>query len=232
MANHGLRKVTKSNDLIEASYHLSLNEQRLVLAALSRIDPRKKMSTGIKITAAEFAEIFEINPKYAYEALREGASRLYERSITRIRGAETEDTRWIDQKALSADGDAYAIIHFSSRIEPYLSQLSKRLYTTYAMKRITKLKSAYSMRLFEMMMQFNSTGFLVIKITDLRERLNLGKRYSRWHDMKKRIIDPTVVDLQRGSGLEIRYDAIKKGRAVHRLEFYFKPVAHKPVAIL
>jgi len=38
--------VTKSNDLIEAGYSLTLNEQRLLLVAISKIDPRKPMSQG------------------------------------------------------------------------------------------------------------------------------------------------------------------------------------------
>ena len=72
-------KVTKSNDLIEASYKLTLNEQRLVLLAIARLDSRKPMPNGkLTIRAVEFAETFAVEPKHAYAALEEAATRLYE----------------------------------------------------------------------------------------------------------------------------------------------------------
>ena len=40
-------KVTKSNELIEAGYKLTLNEQRLILAAIAQIDSRKPIKKDL-----------------------------------------------------------------------------------------------------------------------------------------------------------------------------------------
>ena len=68
--------VVKSNLLIQASYKQTLNEQRLVLLAVSGLDSRRpgirpgfNQVEGIKITAADFAEAWKIPPAEAYHAL-------------------------------------------------------------------------------------------------------------------------------------------------------------------
>ncbi len=41
--------VTKANDLISASYRLTLQEQRLLLAAIAQVDPRKPMPSKSRL---------------------------------------------------------------------------------------------------------------------------------------------------------------------------------------
>lgn len=55
--------VTKHNGLIEASYKLTLNEQRLVLLCISQLDPRKPLPKEnlFTITAKDFASMFGIS---------------------------------------------------------------------------------------------------------------------------------------------------------------------------
>ena len=216
-------KITKSNYLIEASYKLTLNEQRLVLAAIAKIDPRKPLPRGgIKISAAEFGESFDIDKGYAYEALREGAERLYDRSITKIQGAMRDDMRWIDRKATYYEGDAYVILYFTQHIAPYLTLLHKK-FTSYEMKKIAGLRSVYAIRLYEMFMRFKDNGEFVINLDEFKERLALGDKYKRWHDVRKRVIETAVQELEERVDLDIEWTPIKKGRAVVRLSFSFGP---------
>jgi len=57
--------VTKANDLISASYRLTLQEQRLLLAAIAQVDPRKPMPSKITVTAANFADIYGVPIRFA-----------------------------------------------------------------------------------------------------------------------------------------------------------------------
>ncbi|MFK0569727.1 replication initiation protein [Endozoicomonas sp.] len=52
--------IVKHNHLIEASYRLNLDEQRLVLACIAKIDPRvgKDFPDEITVTAQEFSHHF------------------------------------------------------------------------------------------------------------------------------------------------------------------------------
>jgi plasmid replication initiation protein len=75
--------VVKSNALIEASYRLSLNEQRLILACISQVRRDEPVTDKImySISASEFAKTCEIDPKTAYRELQSTALTLKRREV-------------------------------------------------------------------------------------------------------------------------------------------------------
>ncbi|MEB3881574.1 replication initiation protein [Pseudomonas guariconensis] len=97
--------ITKANDLISASYRLNLQEQRLLLAAIAQVDPRKPMPSKITVTAASFAEIYGVPIRFAYTNLKEAADSLYERDIQTFDGKNRTRIRWV-YKAAYAEGEA------------------------------------------------------------------------------------------------------------------------------
>ena len=62
--------VVKANNIIEASYQLSLNEQRLILAAIACIPKGEEVTdnTGYCVTRESFIEL-GVNPKQQAEKL-------------------------------------------------------------------------------------------------------------------------------------------------------------------
>ena len=76
--------IVKSNHVIEASYRLTLNEQRLVLACIQKIKKGQKIdpATPFVITASDFSDMFSVSLDRAYSELQTVADRLYERSVT------------------------------------------------------------------------------------------------------------------------------------------------------
>ena len=214
--------VTKSNHLIEASYRLTLNEQRLVLSSISRIDPRHPIPSAITITAKEFADTFSISENKAYEALEEAADRLFEReiSIFNDRGEKMMRKRWVEAVEYR-EGEGAVVLSFARHITPYLSKLNSR-FTSYKLKYVSHLRSIYAIRLFEMLMQFKNTGVMIIDIDAFRERLDLGQKYSRFSNLKARVITPAIKELKTINGLDVTYEAMKEGRTITRLKFDFK----------
>ena len=75
-------QIVKSNQVIEASYQLSAVEQRIVLAAISRI-PKSQPITDDELYPVSVNELqlLGVHEKTAYRDLKEGINRLYERSI-------------------------------------------------------------------------------------------------------------------------------------------------------
>lgn len=195
-----------------------------MLAAISKLDSRKELpKNGIRITACEFAETFRdaIDRKYAYEALRGAIRDLYERSITKIEGKRRRDTRWLSEKEEYESHDGHVTVFFSERIAPYLIQLNQH-FTSYTMKQISGLRSVYSIRVFEMLMRFRDLGFLRISLDDFKDRLEISPKY-KWHDTRKRVIEPAIAELKTRGQLDISFIPIKKGRAIVFIEFFFKP---------
>jgi plasmid replication initiation protein len=217
----GSRKnVTKSNDLVMAAYKLTLNEQRLLLAAISQIDPRKPMPRPISITAQDFSEQYGIPLKHAYEALKEATSALYERDIKTFDGRYKSRFRWVDRVDY-LDGGGETKLFFTVHVQPYLVHLNQR-FTTYELKRIADLTSTHSIRLFELLQQFRSTGFYRVSVAEFRELLELGPSYERYSNLKLKVIDPAIAELREKSGLLVELKTEKKGRAINRLTFTFR----------
>lgn len=216
--------VTKSNHLVEAGYRLSLNEQRLVLSAISKLDGRKPMprDNDFTITAQEFSSMFGVPIKQAYENLENATSRLYERDIKTYDGKHKtrERFRWVDGVKYW-DGEGKVTLSFSNKIIPYLTLLHTQL-TSYDLKQISNLNSSYSIRFYELIIQFKSTGERWINLDTLKERLELQNQYSRFFDFKKRIIEPAITEINYSTNITISWETIKKGRVITGLKFDIK----------
>ena len=221
MSNH---LVTKSNHLIEAGYKLSFNEQRLILIAITHIDARKPLPLGndFTITAAEFSEIFGIPIKQSYEVLEDASTRLYDRDIkTYDKLANTRERfRWVDGVKYW-DKEGRVTLSFSRHISPYLTLLHQK-FTSYEIKQISKLKTAYAIRFYELLIQFIQTGERYISLEKLRELLEINNEYPRFFDLKKRIIIPSIRDIVNSTNLLVEWDTHKEGRFIKGLIFIFQ----------
>jgi plasmid replication initiation protein len=219
--------VSKSNALVRASFKLTLQEQRLVLLAISKLDSRKShltprnSQTKVKITSIEFAETFGIDRKKAYEELRDATNELFERKITEINGKKTDKLRWVS-RATYHDGEGWAELSLSPDILPMLTLLREK-FTTYKLQKVANLRSTYSIRIFELCAQFSSTGLLRIDLDELIRLLDLP--YTRYTDIVRRVISPAVEELRAKSNLDIEWRPIKNGRAVKTIEFTFQESA-------
>jgi len=208
--------VSKSNDLISASYSLTVREQRLILAALSTIDPREKMPEQIVITADYYKAVFgSSNP---YRDMQIAAEALYDRSVRLQTESEKGDVRWLAEKWTShTDGKSggHVRLVFTRAISVYLSELRKR-FTTYAIHRIAKLETVYAFRIFEMLVRFSDTGWHRVSIPDLAKMLELPKSYQRASNLKARVLEVAKREINESSGMKIEYEIIyKKGKATH-----------------
>jgi plasmid replication initiation protein len=213
--------VTKANALIEASYNLTLNEQRIILACAAKLDGRNQMPKDavFVLSVEEFIDLFGSDPKNAYAEMEEAATKLYERDIRRIEGTTRKRLRWV-YMAEYKKGEGKVRLGFSPEIAPYLTMLHKR-FTSYKLEDVASLRSAYAIRLFEMLVQFSETGLFVISVADFKLRLGLDEKYDRFSNLKARVIDPAVKDLVTKTSLDIVWQGIKKGKTVERLEFRF-----------
>ena len=71
--------VVKSNRLIEASYRLSLNEQRIILFAISRVrrDRELHLEDVFDVHASDLVSFFGVDPKTAYAELIDVSKTLF-----------------------------------------------------------------------------------------------------------------------------------------------------------
>ena len=218
--------VTQSNDLIEAAQTLTLNEKRLVLCMVGKLDPRKPiLARGtVEIHADEFAELYGIESRgHTYEALEDAARGLYQRSIKTIRrgskGNVERAVRWV-WMAEYRQGEAKVILGPSPALLPYLTLLHER-FTTYQLRQIGGLNSFWAIRLYELLAQFRSMGTRAIPIDRFREMLDLTDKYDRIEALKRRVIEPAIAQINAETDLRVSWKFIREGRSVSAVSFVF-----------
>jgi len=213
-------KVTQSNKLIEASHTLTLNEKRLVLCAASLIDPRKPLPKDgyLTIRADTFADVFGLDVKHAYAALDDAATKLFNRDIRRYaKGKVVERMRWVFHVKYK-EGQGCVEMGFSPTILPHLTMLNKE-FTSYQLKQIGSLSSFYSVRLYELMSQFLKLGERECTLDQLRQMLDLGEKYQDVKDMRKRVLDPALKELNAHTDLAVVAEPRRKGRKIVGFSF-------------
>lgn len=207
--------VTKGNDLIAASYCLSVREQRLVLAAISTIYPKGEMPKEIVVTADFYSKIFGVaNP---WRDMKEATESIFTKYVEFSNDKVEGKFHWVKTIGY-ARNNGFVVISFHEALAPHLSFLSKR-FSSYDLQRIAKLSSTYSIRLFEMLAQWRASGRWTVKLDELRGKLGVAESYGKWGKFKERVLDASLKEINKHSGLRVEYTLGFLGRSVDSIEF-------------
>jgi hypothetical protein len=90
---------------------------------------------------------------------------------------------------------------------------------------VAGMSSAYAIRLFELLMQWGSTGQREVDVAWLKQTLMVEQGYERLDNFKKRVIDVALVQINAHSDLTVSYIQRKTGRNVTHFLFTFAPKA-------
>lgn len=207
---------------------LTLAEQRVLLACIAQIDTKQTLTENYRfeVTASGVADLAGLeNLSNAYRDLKKAAEKLYERSVI-IDDPDpdnpqitTRKTRWISSIDY-VPGEGKLVLSFSVGIIPYLSQLSRE-FTKYKLKHVARFESVYSIRLYELLVQWSSAGEREIEVEWLKHQFQVGDKYERVVDLKKRVIDPAVKEINEHSNLWVKYGQRKSGRTITHFQFQF-----------
>ena len=218
--------VVKSNKLIEASYRLSITEQQLVLFAICAA---RKTSTGLVedtmvfIEAKDFAEQFGLAQNNVY-ALLKGASDALQKREFELPAIDPTDGKpsiikvgWL-LRQMYRPGSGRVGITFHPDIAPYISRLEEK-FTAYRLEHVSKMSSVYAIRMYELLVQFVGLSTRTFELETLKTILGVADEYEVISDLKKRVLDVAVTQINKHTDLEIAYVQQKTGRKVTHLIF-------------
>ena len=202
--------VVKSNQVIEASYRLSVVEQRVVLSAIAKIPKMCEVSDDeIYTVSVQDLQALGVHEKTAYRDLKEAVNRLYERSISLDIDDKLIKMRWV-QRIEFTDNQGIIALRFSKDILPFISNV-KANFTQYMLSEVSKMQGAYSVRIYELLTQYKSVGERSIAIDDLRIMLDLGSRYKTTGNLIAWVIDPSIEEINEQTDLKIQQNPKKQG---------------------
>lgn len=228
--------IYKSNNLIESSYNLNLNEQRLIYLAVKKLKPlyiksnlkpsQLKTFAGtqefgdIRIYVNEFKKEFKLSGNSLYERLSDIAKNFFNNKIQYLKEDGTfVEKRWIitceyneKEKYISMTFHPDLILDllvFKSRYGELQYDISKNFKTTYAF------------RIYELLKNCTYKGVRRFELNDLRHKLAIydDNKYSSYSEFKRNVLTPSIKAINKNTDIEVTFDEIRYGRSVGAIEF-------------
>lgn len=213
--------VVKSNYLVEAPYKLSLQEQRVVFLMISMIKPEDKDFNFYRFSIKHFQQMVGVKGEGSYEKLKAITIKLRKRDliIHRPDGSELQ-TGWVS----SADympGEGCVELCFDPKLKPYLLGL-KEFFTKYSLENVISLRKAYSIRIYELLKQYEGIGERNIKLEELKEILGISNEYKLYGHFKSKVLLPTQRELCKKTDICFEFVEVKARRKVVSIKFVIK----------
>jgi len=216
-------KVTKANALIQKTrFSLTLQEQKIVLYVLTKIQPEDTDLTEYCFDIKEFCNICNIDAGGMYTSLKETLKKLSDRSFWAAIDEQGTETllRWI-QKPYVLHRRGQVKIQLDEDMRPFLLEL-KRQFTTYSLIYILGMRSQYSIRIYELLKSYQKLGKWEFDIDDLKRKL-MCENYIQWNDFKRYVLDVSMREINKCSDLLVNYELIKDGHRFSKIIFIIEP---------
>lgn len=229
-ANH---IVTQSNSLIDARYHepLTARQQKIVLSIVSMIQPADENFKTYEIRIRDFHEMLGLEGDPKYTELRIVTEQMLKKSleITREKGRLLQVNWFSSIEYFEHEGKME--FSFDPKLKPYLLDL-KKAFTSYRLSNVLSLKTAYAIRLYELMKKWQHLGKWEITIENLKGKFGISQdKYKQYGHFKSRAILPSVKEVNEKTDVEVTFKEIRKGRKVVKIEFTIKHCKEKEITI-
>ena len=221
--------IVKDNALMNASYNLSLVEQRLILLAIIEARESGKginANNPLIVHAETYINQFGVHRNTAYQALKDACKDLFARQFSyqekNTRGNTRHVTsRWVSQVAYN-DKEAAIDLIFSPIVVPLITKLEEQ-FTKYDIEQISDLSSAYAVRLYELLICWRSTGKTpVIELDEFRKRIGvLDTEYKLMAQLKERVLNLAIQQINEHTDIIANYEQHKAGRVITGFSFTF-----------
>lgn len=213
--------VVKSNLLVEASYKLTAQEQRVILTLTSKIRPDDEDFKEYSISVKEFAQMIGVSLNGRYEDVKDITKKLIGRVFTIYEPTGPLQLAWLSS-AKYLEGEGTVSLRFDPGLKPYLLQL-KDCFTKFSLTLALRLKSSFSIRIYELLKQYESIGVRTFLLSELKETLGIsGDQYKLYGHFKAKVLQVAYEELAAKTDLAFDYEEIKVGRGVGKIRFIIK----------
>lgn len=212
--------VVKSNDLVNARYDWTMLQQRMVLMMIAQLDMDDEDFGTQRVDVADLVDRSGLSGKAYYERAAEAAHVLLDQKIY----VKTDAGRWRGYNLLSyvEAHPGHVLARFNPDMRPFLLQL-KRRFTRYMLQHVLRFQSPYSVRIYEMAMQFADIGHRTLRLGDLRETLGVAEKYPRFYDFKRRVLDQATKEIRRFTEVVVSYEITREGRSPTHVKLSVRP---------
>lgn len=207
-------RVITSNKFIEAVYKIDLREKKILTAMINTVQKIGDRAT-YECSAMDLARSAGIDTSSVYRDIRNIMDKLTDIKIKIINDQEEyfEFFRFVDNAKYN---EGLLNFKLSDEFKECIFKL-ERQFTKYLMKNVRPMKSVYSIRLYELLKQYESIGSRSFEIKELITLLQSPEyRYSL---LDHNVLKKAKEEINTHSDIKISYKPKRKGRAYQSIEF-------------
>lgn len=222
-----IKLIRKANEFVEARYKFDIWETRVFAYMLTLIKYTDKEFAEYKINVGDIVKEFDLNKGgFVYEEIKKASEKLLTKRVqierTTAEGiAEIVDTYLVVSTARpkEATKDNYIKLRFHSDLKPFLLELKQR-YLVYDIRNILSLTSIYSIRLFELLKQYQKIGKRRFLVDELKLALSIEPdEYTLYGHFKNRIILKAQKDLLEHTDIYFEFEEETEKKRVIAITF-------------
>lgn len=225
--------VVKGNELIQNNrFELSLPEQKTIAFICSMIKPLSKKD---KINSIPYQLDYEFNIRdYCkicgidynngnnYAEIKKTLQKLSDRSmwVTFPENPNEEVLcRWL-AKVRTNKRSGIAHVKLDEDLVPYLFELGQR-FTQYQLYNILAMKSAFSVRIYELLKSYAFQKSKTFELDELKCLLMVNdvKSYNNFNLFKTKVLEKAQEEINELTDIRIYFEPITKGRKVIKIKF-------------
>ena len=229
--------VKQANELTEAAYYLSLKAKRVLWLCLmqtyftaSSTDDSDKPDVVLgdavfKVSVAEYATVFGVTRNQAVKDVKDGVIELSRSSVVFYPKEGRYDCvarPWLTEAGNRSTRGVWEI-EFNHKLLPYIYGLTSQ-FTTYSLHDCGSLRNPRTIRLYESLCLFKSTGLWITNHAWLNERFVLPESQQKnLAELRRSFLDPALKQINEKTPLKASYSIDSNGK------FIFS-VINKPLA--
>ncbi len=231
--------VAQANKLIEARYTVTKNEQLLLVAMISLINPNDKEFLTFRVGSEQIAELLNLDKKSALREFEKIIDRLMSRVIKVNTDKGWRRFNWIHSAELENN---VVSLKFHDDLKPYLLELKNTgNFTQLRLGMVVHFRSVYTIRVYQLLKEYNSKRMNDFEFTlDKFRKIMLGdkaKTYPLYKNFRNYILDVAKRELDAKdpetglykSDLTFDLETRRTGRKISHLKFIIKKQKTAPV---
>jgi plasmid replication initiation protein len=213
------QQIRQHNALTTAYYNYTELQMDLMMFLISKL----RSTTDDLVYHLPVLELSDLTGKsYNYNYLQSATEDMGSRMF-KVKTGKGLKQVWMFQSVNYADGSGSIEMRLSQDILPYLFDL-KSNFTTYEIHAALKLSSKYAKRIYPMCSQWKDKDATpIFELHELKEILGLvdGKKelYPLYANLKKRVLDISIDQINQLTDLHLELVEVKKGRAISAIGF-------------
>lgn len=227
--------VVQANNLIGGKQALKLNSAKLIRSAIMQVVRDDEELKPYIITVKELAELLGVSASNVYRDVEEITDDIIKNPVYVKEEIVGKSIKWIKIPWVSKceyNSDIGVAIKLNEELKPFLINL-KEHYTQYTLQEVLTMKSVYAIRIFEMLQSKIMSRMLPkdgtdieISVQEIRECCDCEDKYPAFGNLKDKVIDKAVSEINRVTMFRVDYSYRKKSRTVVAIIFHVNMMYH------